>query len=189
MLRRFLKVILGTGPRIHNWIVLRMNGVKTGKNLVINGLIQVSNHGTLVIGDDVTINSGVRHNPIGGHTKTVLMVYPGATLTIGDGVGISNSTIAAQERITIGDGALIGGGCEIWDTDFHSLDSELRGTSADRGVSRTVHIGKKAFVGARSIVLKGSQIGDRAIVGAGSVGSFKLTNDQLYPPRRPKDES
>lgn len=161
--------------------MLRMNRVDVGRNLVINGRLYVRNHGTLRLGDNVTINSGIWQNPVGGHPKTVLVVCTGAVLNVGSGVGISNSTIWAQESITIGDGVLVGGGCNIWDTDFHSLNPDVRGTSSDRGKSKPVHIGEMAFVGALCIVLKGSHIGRRSIVGAGSVASFDLADDEKFP--------
>ncbi|MBC7489093.1 MAG: acyltransferase [Glaciimonas sp.] len=187
MFKYVIKKIFGCGDWLHNYVILRINGVKFGKNLVINGRIQISNHGSIEIGDDVIINSGLRHNPIGGHTKTVFIVYSSGILKIGNRVGISNSTIVAQEIVMICDGALVGGGCNIWDTDFHSLDANIRGTTHDRGATRPVYIGEMAFLGAHSIVLKGSRIGRRSIVGAGSVASFNLPDDQIFPTRRSKE--
>lgn len=56
--------------------------------------------------------------------------------------------------------------------DFHSLDPADRrdGRRDDVAVAaRPVHIGDDVFVGANSIIPKGTTIGDRAIIGAGSV--------------------
>lgn len=183
MFKYFVKRFLGCVDSFCNDLVLRNNHVIVGKNLVINGRIRVSNSGSLVIGNNVTINSGAWYSPIGGHTKTVFIVYAGGSLKIGNSVGISNSTIVVQESITIGDGTLIGGSCNIWDTDFHSLDAKVRGTVDDRGATRPVRIGEHTFISAHSILLKGSTIGDRAIVGAGSVASFKLGSDEIFKGR------
>jgi acetyltransferase-like isoleucine patch superfamily enzyme len=163
-----------------NRCILRMHGVRYGSNVVINGRIHIKNAGTIDIGDNVIINSGARFSPIGGQNNTRLIAYPGAVIRIHDGVGISNSSIVAQSQIEIGPHAMIGGSCNIWDTDFHSMDAAIRGTSADRGVSAPVVIGEHAFVGAHSILLKGSTIGARAIVGAASVGSLKVAADQVF---------
>jgi acetyltransferase-like isoleucine patch superfamily enzyme len=99
-----------------------------------------------------------------------LWVGPGARLTLGDGVGLSNSTIVCARVVTIGDEVLVGGGSRIYDTDFHSLDPAERARPGNPG-SRTapVIIGRGVFVGGHCIVLKGVTIGAGSVVGAGSV--------------------
>ena len=61
----------------------------------------------------------------------------------------------------------------LWlvDSDLHALPLVPHVGDADprRPRSRPVQIGSYVFIGAHSIVLKGSCIGDGAIVGAGSV--------------------
>ena len=47
-------------------------------------------------------------------------------MEIGDEVGISNSTIISSKCVRIGAQAFIGGGCSIYDTDFHELHPEDR---------------------------------------------------------------
>lgn len=159
---------------------LHINRVEVGRNVTINGRIYINNKGKLLIADNATINSGERYNPIGGQARTCLIVFPGGNLTIGKYVGISNSTIIAQTSVDIGEGTLIGASCNIWDTDFHSLDPAIRGTAADIGDSRPVSIGKNAFIGGHSILLKGVTIGDRVIVRAGSVVSRSIAADSLF---------
>src|SRR3989338_2500490 len=94
---------------IYNHWALTRNRVVLRGNLLINGRLYIHNQGELIIGDKVRINSGHRYNPVGGQTLTRLIVMPGATLRIGNGVGISNSTIVAQSSVQIDDGAMIGG--------------------------------------------------------------------------------
>lgn len=163
-----------------NALIFKINGVRCGRNFRVNGIIYIHNRGTIEIGDNVTINSGDRFNPVGGQTIARFIVYPGGTLRISHGAGISNSTIVVQSRVEIGERVMIGGSCNIWDTDFHSLDAAIRGTPEDRGASAPVHIGDSAFIGAHSILLKSTRIGARAIVGAGSVGSLTVADDQVY---------
>jgi acetyltransferase-like isoleucine patch superfamily enzyme len=57
------------------------------------------------------------------------------------------------------------------DTNFHALNSDLRGTVLDRAsaMSASILIKEKAFIGGNSIILKGVIIGVNSIVAAGSV--------------------
>lgn len=154
-----------------NRLRLRANGVVFGR-LHINGLLYVSNKGGHIsIGHDFSANAGKNANPIGGDTALRLIVFrPGAELTIGQGVGISNSTIVCWEKITIGNHVIIGGGCKIWDTNFHSLDPLTRVSGHDTDVRTSpVVIEDYAFIGGGVTILKGVRIGQNAIVAAGSV--------------------
>lgn len=115
--------------------------------------------------------------------KCAIWVGENAELTIGDNVGISSSFIVAAERITIEDNVKIGGGCYIMDTDFHSSDPEARkNPGSDRQGTRTapVTIRENAFIGASCIILKGTVIGRNSIVGAGSVVTGNVPDNQLW---------
>ena len=67
---------------------------------------------------------------------------------------------------------LIGANCQIYDTDFHPLESRYRfGEERNNSYIRrkSVIIEDGAFIGSGTIVLKGTHIGSRSIIGAGSV--------------------
>ena len=115
--------------------------------------------------------------------KCAIWVGENAELTIGDNVGISSSFVVAADRITIEDNVKIGGGCYIMDTDFHSSDPEARkNPGSDRQGTRTapVTIRENAFIGASSIILKGTVIGRNSIIGAGSVVTGNVPDNQLW---------
>jgi acetyltransferase-like isoleucine patch superfamily enzyme len=152
-----------------NILILKSQGVRYGSNLRINGILYIHNQGRIEIGDNVTINSGARYNPIGGQSRTRLIVGPNAELKIGQHVGISNSTLVAYKSITLGNHAMVGGSCNIWDTDFHATDHLKRRESDDRGACEPVDIGPDAFIGAHAIITKGVAVPARAVIGAGSV--------------------
>ena len=85
---------------------------------------------------------------------------------------MSNATIVCEESVEIGDDVLLGGGVQVFDTNFHSTDAAVRASGREtRADVRTapVRIGPRVFVGADAIVCKGVTIGDEAVVAAGSV--------------------
>ena len=84
--------------------------------------VLVSRGGTLVIGDDFHMNNGLAGNPIGFVQPCCFFIQPGATIKIGDHVGMSSTALVAAQSIEIGNGVKIGGGVCIYDTDFHSLN-------------------------------------------------------------------
>lgn len=104
-------------------------------------------------------------------TVTKILVREGASLIIGDNSGISNATILCNKSIVIGKNVLLGGGAMLNDSNHHSLDWHIRGTAEDgkNAVSAPIVIGDYAFIGARSVILKGVTIGDKSIIAAGSV--------------------
>lgn len=70
-------------------------------------------------------------------------------------------------------GRYIGLGCKIIDNDFHPLPYSER-YPVERLVllkKRPVVIGEGCFLGANSIILKGTTLGKNVVVGAGSVVS------------------
>jgi len=143
-------------------------GAEVGSGLWVRGRLRVHNEGRLVLGNGVRVFSGPA-NYVGGDRRMSMWVGRRGELTIGDGCALSNTTIVCLRSVAILPGTFVGGGCEIYDTDFHPLDPEDR--LLDRGEIpvATVRIGPKAFVGGFSIILKGVTIGEGAVVGAGSV--------------------
>jgi len=154
--------------------------VKHGK-ITIFGPLLVLNKGSITIGEDARINSGKYKNPIGGDTRSSVVVKSGATLTIGTNFRMSNSAIYCARSITIGNNVMIGGSCKIWDSDFHPIDPVVRlQTPNDHYKTAPIHIGDNVFIGGASIILKGVTIGENAVVGAGSVVSGHIPANEIW---------
>ncbi len=152
---------------------LRLRGVRVGRGCRFCGfpLITLAPGARITLGDGVVLNSRPDSNPAGLPHPTILAALtPGSAITIGSGTGISGASIVASSSVTVGRRVLIGAGACVWDTDFHPLDPERRRVHATRGAtSAAIHIDDEAFVGARSIILKGVTIGAGAVVGGAAV--------------------
>lgn len=147
---------------------LRLRGVQLGRGGWVHGLPQVrlARGSSVKIGNQVTLCSWSRFNPLAPVRPLSFITNTSeARITIGDGVGISNSVLSCFTRISIGRETLVGAECLIMDSDFHGLP-----LTANRPArSAPVVIGERVFIGTRSIILKGVTIGDGAVIGAGSV--------------------
>lgn len=93
----------------------------------------------------------------------LIIVDPGAELSLGSGYANTCTTIICRSGVTIGHGAAIGPDVLIWDDDEHDI------SGSSRARAEPITIGDRVWIGARAIVLKGVTIGDGAIVAAGAV--------------------
>jgi acetyltransferase-like isoleucine patch superfamily enzyme len=163
-----------------------MNSVNYKELPTIRGRLYVQSYGNFNIGINVKINSGRNFNIIGGDIRTNFIIERGASLTIGNNVGLSNSTFVCSKSIHIGDNVLIGGSCKFYDTDFHSLNFEDRMKpyllgQKDNGIkNNSINIGEGAWIGGHCIILKGVTIGEKAIVGAGSVVTKNVPSHEVW---------
>jgi len=124
------------------------------------------------LGDRVVLCSWSRWTALGvAHPVVLRTLARRAVLRIGRDTGISGGSVCAAVRVDIGERCQIGADVLISDTDFHALDPIVRREATDwsRVASAPVRIGNDVFIGSRAIVLKGVEIGDGAVIGAGSV--------------------
>ena len=141
--------------------------------------IMVSNGGKCSIGHHFAMNNKLSGGAV---RRCNFFVGNGAELTIGDHVGISATTIGACKKVAIGNHVVLGTGVCIFDSDFHSLDPNVRAYDADdsKKATKRVIIEDHAFIGAYSIILKGVKIGKNSIVGAGSVVRESIPPNQIW---------
>ena len=175
-----------------NWfkIIMRLTKVSYGSNLTLKGVPVIfnKNGATLCLGDNVTIKSSFLSNLVGLYSRTIIVTRaPGASITIGNNVGISGATIYARKGISIGDNTCVGGNVKILDNDFHPIDMEDRikllndkhGGDSDLIPAKEIVIGKNCFIGCNAIILKGTVLGDGCVVGAGAVVSGKFEDNTV----------
>jgi len=163
-----LRVVWFTGVA---HVKFRLWNVQVDSGLRVTGPIRLNIHPSALcrIGRNCTIHSYYRANPVGAGQVPILYVSHHARLVIGNGVGLSHATILCAESITIEDQVLIGGGAFISDTDSHSLLALQRLDRTDAAAKTSpIRIGRRSFVGGYTILLKGSRIGEEAVIGAGA---------------------
>jgi acetyltransferase-like isoleucine patch superfamily enzyme len=119
----------------------------------------VENHGRIVIGDNVRLNSN--------WAPVELVTGPNGTIDIADGVYVNYGTlIAAKQSVRIGANVMVGNYSIIADTEVPGIDEP---PGAPTMTPRAVEIGEGAWLAARVTVLPGARIGARAVIAAGSV--------------------
>ncbi len=171
-------------------IYLRALGVKHGRGLSASSSFLCRRHGTgiLTIGENLRLTNRSTENRAGINHKCILIVEDGATMTIGDNVGMSGATLYCAVGVHIEDYVNIGANVALFDTDFHAIGWRER-RAHDRGaVKRSpILIRHDAWIGANAIILKGVTVGRRAIVGAGAVVTHDVPDDTIVAgsPARP----
>lgn len=164
-------------PRI-NRMTLKAHGVVFGKNLCVPGKVLWSIcGGKIKIGDNFYFSSGYGVNPISSNLQGAIYLENGASLKIGNNVGMSSTRMWIHDSVTIGNNVKVGACVLITDTDAHPLDFLARRTSNDGTKSAPIVIEDDVWVGAHSIILKGVTIGARSIIGAGSVVTRSIPAD------------
>lgn len=170
--------------RLMNWYRVRKHNVKLGSNVQLNGacLFTTAAGGEIRIGNNVTINSGEKYNRIGGDTRTIIQTIGQGKINIGSNVGISNCAMICRDSISIEDNVFVGGGTKLYDNDFHSLDYKIRISAEDQNniKARPIRICKGAFIGAHCIILKGVTVGRHSIIGAGSVVTKDVPDNEIW---------
>jgi acetyltransferase-like isoleucine patch superfamily enzyme len=163
---------------------LKVLGCPVGKGFKIDGKLWIwaQKKGCIRLGDNVKINSRFGSNLVGLTNPAVFQCLDDGTITIGNNCGLSSPVISTRSSITIGERTLIGGNVRIFDHDYHSLDHTKRGGKETAGdvKTRPVRIGNNVFIGTNAMILKGVTIGDRAIIGAGSVVCKTVPSDEVW---------
>ena len=137
-------------------------------------IVRARHAGDIVIGEKSVLNSILCTNLSGITGPNILDTRPGGKIIIGAHSGLTAPVISSRSKVEIGSYVNIGSNVRIFDHDFHSLDSALRAVAAEdhRHVrSKPIWIGDNVFIGTNAIILKGTRVGNRSIIAAGSVVS------------------
>lgn len=187
---------LGMHPKmLFDYWYLIAHGVETKYGFVqLKGLPIISKckGSRIILGSGCTLVSKSKYNVAGiSHPVILATLNTGAIIEIGK-VGISGSSICASKLISIGDFSGLGANSNIYDTDFHPIDAAMRRNqrSALEANYKEVRIGKDVWIASNVTILKGVEIGDEAIVAAGSIVTTSIPSRTIYggnPAKKIKD--
>jgi galactoside O-acetyltransferase len=164
------------------------------------GISKFIKNGNLVIGKNVKLDNckitfkdpqqGVVNITIGDDTiieGQILIHNKNASVNIGSRVFVgANTLLFCYNEIKIGDDVMFSWDCTVIDTNAHSLNFEERKNDVldwARGPqfkdwshveSKKIVIENKCWIGFKSIIMKGVELGEGCIVAAGSVVTKKF---------------
>jgi acetyltransferase-like isoleucine patch superfamily enzyme len=146
--------------------LLRYRCTSLGRGVTIDAAIpQIYGDGKIYVGADCVL----------GGRNTWLVGFPwggDAELVIGDRVVVGyQTTLSVATRLLIGDDTIMAPNVQIYDNPSHPLSPARRlrheGLRADE--CAPVTIGKNAWIGSNSIIMRGVTIGDNSVVAAGAI--------------------
>lgn len=115
------------------------------------------------------------------HSGCKFKVRKNGDLFIEDNVKINyNCIFICRESIHVGSGTEFGPSVYLYD---HDHDYRV-GLKEDKFKSAPIIIGKNCWIGANTVILRGTIIGDNCVVGAGSVVSGKIPSNSVYIQRK-----
>jgi acetyltransferase-like isoleucine patch superfamily enzyme len=144
-------------PELARGLLAKRHLASGGDRLRLGPGVRWRTHGARIeLGTGVFIRRGAKLGISGRRGQT-------AVLRVGDRVGIGDrSEIHCGREVVIGDDTLIAWDVVIMDRSYHAL-----GPGPEQ--PEPVRIGRRVWVGCRSTILPGVEIGDGAVVAAGSV--------------------
>lgn len=138
----------------------------------INSEMSIGKHAKVTLGKYVRCQSNVR-----------IRARKNATLRIGDNTAFNNGCIVTcRYNVEIGSGVVFGQNVLIYDHD-HDFRTE-GGVKAKKYKYGQVKIGDNSWIGANTVILRGTTIGKNCVVGAGSVLNGNYPDNSVIVQKR-----
>lgn len=137
-----------------------------------NVVVDIGRRSHMHLGKRVRIHSGTR-----------LTVADQGRLQLGDDCRINNNCrVACRYNIKIDDGVEFGPGVLVYD---HDHDFRIVGGIKENEFKKSeVYIGKNCWIGANTIILRGTRLGENCVVAAGSVIKGEYPANSLIVQKR-----
>lgn len=154
-----------------NRLRLGRRGFSFGSGCMVNGMpfTKMARGSRVELGNEVTLISNPRHNPLLSHPMSFRTLTPSARIRLADHVGMSGCNLVCCNSISIGEYTIVGPDTLIYDSEGHDYSPEIGWSGRGTRTGRPITIGSKCFIGARCIILSGVTIGDNCVVAAGTV--------------------
>jgi len=182
-MRRLFNNIVSVAYSAVRLIVYR---VIYGANIKVDFIERISPNVVLEFnkGSKVFLGSKVRI-----HSGSKIKVRSGASLCIEDYVKINYyCIIACQEKIKIGAGTEFGPSVYLYDHD-HDYRRGLNANSDEECYKKApIVIGRNCWIGANTVILRGTTIGDNCVIGAGCVVQGDVPNNTVLVQKRENTE-
>lgn len=178
-MRRFLGNALSVAITFFRFLLMK---IYLGKNFKY-GMIERFSPNVVT---EFNRNSFVRlSNRVRVHSGTKIKVRRDAVLHIGADVKINyNCIIACRNRICIGDGTEFGPSVYLYDHDHDYRKGLSAKSDEERFLEDPIEIGKNCWIGANTVILRGTTIGDNCVVGAGCVLKGSYGNGSVIMQKR-----
>ena len=109
-----------------------------------------------------------------------LQVHGIGMLSVGQRVYMNRyCMISAHGFVSIGDNCIFGPGVKIFDNNHRFTKSDGASSSIDAG---SIRIGKNCWIASNAIILKGAEIGDNCVIGAGCIIKDTIPSGSLVRP-------
>lgn len=152
--------------KLFHWNTLYFHCIE---RLSPNVVVILEKKGKLRLGNKVRMHSGSRLSVTGGE------------LTIGDNCRFNNGCrITCRDKIEIENGVEFGPNVLVYDHDFRAEG----GLKAGEYKKSPVHIGENSWVGANTVILRGTQIGKNCVIGAGCVVTGDIPDNTVFVQKR-----
>ena len=117
------------------------------------------------------------------HNGAKIRVRKGGKLEIGKNFGMSNGcVVTAYDHVKIGDNVMLGPNVLIYDQD-HDYRAE-GGVAAMKFKTAPVTIGNNVWIGANSVVLRGTVIGNNCVIAAGCIVNSDVPDNTVLVQKR-----
>lgn len=127
------------------------------------GFLELNFNSEINISGDFQIHNGAH---------VILMDF--AKLNLGSGYINRNVKIRCFKEITVGYNVAISENVSIWDSDAHEIEGNLEKNC------KPIRIGDNVWIGTNCTILKGVEIGEGAIIAAGSLVNKNVEANCLY---------